>query len=106
MGGHAAIYESVAERTRSLFQRTGSAFDQGDPESAREHAEFYHGIKQDVDRMLREIIAADEPDEMVEKRVLGLAFLLRYLKRAAAHLKNICTAISNPFPAIGFKPEG
>ena len=46
----------------------------------------------------------DAPDEKVEKWVLGMAFLLRYLKRTAAHLKNICTAISNPFPEIGFKP--
>ena len=91
---------------RELFKKTREAFATNDPEAARDSADFYHGIKQDVDRMLREIIFTDEPDEMVEKWVLGLAFLLRYLKRAAAHLKNICTAISNPFPAIGFKPEG
>ena len=44
------------------------------------------------------------PGETIEKSMLGLALLLRYVKRVAAHLKNICTAISNPFPAIGYRP--
>jgi phosphate uptake regulator len=102
---HHDLFDSVVARTRELFRKTRTAFESGDPEAARDHAEFYHGIKDDVDRMLRLILAAEAPDEMVEKWVLGLAFLLRYLKRTAAHLKNICTAISNPFPAIGFRPE-
>jgi phosphate transport system protein len=103
-GPYAERYESVVSRTRALFEKTRTAFESSDPEAARNHAEFYHGIKNDIDGMLREVVRTDEPQETVEKWVLGMAFLLRYLKRAAAHLKNICTAVSNPFPAIGFRP--
>jgi len=105
-GEYTDPYESVVARTRDLFRKTRDAFASNDAEGAVEAADFYHGIKNDVDRLLHEIIEVEEPDETVEKWVLGLAFLLRYLKRAAAHLKNICTAISNPFPTIGYKPEG
>jgi phosphate uptake regulator len=104
-GKYDAPYQSVVSRTRELSGRTREAFASGDSAAARDTAEFYHGIKEDVDRLLREIMVVAAPEETVEKWVLGMAFLLRYLKRAAAHLKNICTAISNPFPAIGYKPE-
>jgi phosphate uptake regulator len=104
-GDYRARYDSVVSRTRELFAKTYDAFEKGDTERARDAAEFYHGIKNDIDGMLREVMRADAPDEKVEKWVLGMAFLLRYLKRTAAHLKNICTAITNPFPEIGFKPH-
>lgn len=104
-GKRDALYQSVSGRTRELFVRTKEAFEKGDAKAAREHVRFYHGISRDVDEALKQILEAGAPEDTVTKRVLGLAMLLRYLKRVAAHLKNICTALTNPFPSIGFRPE-
>ncbi len=98
-------YRSVANRTREMFERTREAFDRSDADAAREHISFYQDISRDVDHALEEILKKGAPEDTVEKRILGLALLLRFLKRVAAHLKNICTTVSNPFPTIGFRPS-
>jgi phosphate transport system protein len=98
-------YESIEARTREMFDRTKSVFQAGDPETARKAIEFYDRISKDTDGMLKEIMETGAPSDSVEKRILGLALLLRYVKRVAAHLKNMCTAFSNPYPTIGFRPE-
>jgi len=98
-------YMSVVERTCEMFTRTRTAFEQRDPAAARDHVEFYGGISRDADGLLKAILETGSPDDTIERRILGLVMLLRYLKRIAAHLKNICTAISNPFPRIGFRPQ-
>jgi hypothetical protein len=66
---------------------------------------FIVGISRDADGLLNAIMETGSPDDTIQRRILGLVMLLRYLKRIAAHLKNICTAISNPFPKIGFRPS-
>jgi len=98
-------YMSVVERTCEMFTRCRKAFDTYDADAARDHVEFYNGISRDADGLLKAIMETGAPDDTIERRVLGLVMLLRYLKRIAAHLKNICTAISNPFPRIGFRPQ-
>jgi phosphate uptake regulator len=97
--------KSVLERTTEMFTRTHAAFENQDAEAAKDHAEFYNGIRADADGIIEELMKSGSPDDPIPRRDLGLAMLLRYLKRTAAHLKNICTAVSNPFPAIGFRPE-
>jgi phosphate uptake regulator len=104
-GEYEERYESVVARTRTLFDRTREAFSAWDCDAAREHASFFHEISQEVDGTLNELLESGSPGESIEKRVLGLALLLRYHKRVGAHLKNICTAVSNPFPDIGFRPK-
>jgi phosphate uptake regulator len=97
--------QSVLDRTREMFTRTQQAFEDQDAPAAREHAEFYDGIRSDADGLIEELMRSGGPEDPIPRRFLGLAMLLRYLKRTAAHLKNICTAVSNPFPSIGFRPE-
>ncbi len=105
-GEHKEIFDSVVERTRKLFAKTRAAFVDEDKEAARDHVEFYQGISFDSDGVLKQIMETGAPDETIEKRTVALVMLLRYMKRVAAHLKNICTAVSNPFPRYGFRPEG
>ncbi len=100
------LFESITERTRKLFAKTRAAFVDHDQEAARDHVEFYQGISHDSDGLLQQIMESGAPDDTIEKRILALVMLLRYMKRVAAHLKNICTAVANPFPRIGFRPEG
>ncbi len=38
-----------------------------------------------------------------ESKTASLALYARYLKRIAAHLKNISTILINPFEAVGYK---
>jgi phosphate uptake regulator len=99
-------YMSVVDRTVEMFSRTRKAFEERDDEAAREHVKFYDSISKDADGLLKAIMETGAPEDTIERRILGLVMLLRYLKRIAAHLKNICTAISNPFPSIGFRPNG
>ena len=103
-GRYSERYASIATRTRELFGRTREVFTAWDAEAAREHVAFYDQISKDSDGLLMELMKSGAPGETIEKSMLGLALLLRYVKRVAAHLKNICTAISNPFPAIGYRP--
>jgi phosphate transport system protein len=105
-GEYKDLYLSIVERTRKLFAKTRAAFVDHDQDAAREHVEFYQGISHDSDGLLKSIMESGAPDETVEKRIVALVMLLRYMKRVAAHLKNICTAVANPFPMIGFRPEG
>lgn len=105
-GEYEEIFESVVERTRKLFVKTQAAFIDEDKEAARDHVEFYQGISYDSDNVLKKIMETGAPDDTIEKRTLALVMLLRYMKRVAAHLKNICTAVANPFPRYGFRPEG
>jgi phosphate uptake regulator len=103
-GPYAEQYADIVERTRKLFDMTRSAFVDRDKVAAREASSFFHRISREVDSILMEVVKAESPGDTIQKRVLGLALLLRYLKRTGAHLKNICTAITNPFPAIGYRP--
>ncbi len=105
-GEHSQAFESITERTRKLFAKTRAAFVDHDPEAARDHVEYYQGISHDADGLLKQIMESGAPDDTVQKSTLALVMLLRYMKRVAAHLKNICTAVANPFPRIGFRPEG
>ncbi len=104
-GEYKEIFESIVERTRKLFTKTRAAFVDEDQDAARDHVEFYQGISHDADGLLKTIMEEGAPDETIEKRILALVMLLRYMKRVAAHLKNICTAVANPFPRIGFRPK-
>jgi phosphate uptake regulator len=104
-GAKTEVYESVCERTKELFSLTRTAFEKNDEEAARESVRFYHGISRDVDAELREFMETGAPEDQVEKRTLALAMLLRYMKRVGAHLKNISTTVSNPFPEIGYRPS-
>jgi phosphate uptake regulator len=98
-------YLPVMNGTLEMFTRTRTAFEGQDSEAAKDHAEFANRINHDADGLLKEIMETGPPEETIERRILGLAMLLRYLKRITAHLKNICTAITNPFTHIGFRPE-
>ena len=101
---HGTKCEDVIDRIRRLFVLTIKSFERADPQKARESADFYHLISRDVDETINAMLGAGSPEESIERRTLGLVLLLRYLKRLGAHMKNICTAISNPFPAIGYRP--
>jgi phosphate uptake regulator len=98
-------YLPVMNGTLEMFSRTHAAFRAQDPAAAKDHAEFASGINRDADGLLKEIMETGAPEQTIERRILGLAMLLRYLKRITAHLKNICTAITNPFTHIGFRPD-
>jgi phosphate uptake regulator len=101
---HGEKCKDVIDRTRRLFVLTSKAFERADPQKARESADFYHLISRDVDATIKALLGEGGPKDSIERRTLGLVLLLRYLKRMGAHLKNICTAVSNPFPAIGYRP--
>ncbi|MBL6975536.1 MAG: hypothetical protein ISR64_07390 [Deltaproteobacteria bacterium] len=96
-------YREVQEGTLELFDLTRDALANGDEEKAREVLRRYDTISKICDGTLRGVITAEGYGDCVDKWKLGLVLLLRYMKRVSAHLKNIASAVINPFHRIGYR---
>ena len=53
---------------------------------------------------MERLVAQDEEADSVQRSAICLVILMRYIKRVASHLKNVCSAVVNPFHQIGFRP--
>jgi phosphate uptake regulator len=105
-GPYQQRFEQVHEMVTILFELTQEALAHRDADKAREAMDLYPKASRLCEASLREVVggpptADDECD--VERVHLVLVLLLRYLKRVAAHLKNVCSALVNPFHQIGFR---
>ncbi len=65
----------------------------------------YAGIGKKCDSEISEVFKSDglSGKEMVDKRIIAYTLIVRYIKRVNAHLKNVATAVVNPFHRIGFR---
>jgi hypothetical protein len=43
---------------------------------------------------------------MCGREAIIRALLLRFIKRVSAHLKNVASSLVNPYPKLGYKPDG
>jgi phosphate uptake regulator len=94
------------ELVSQLFDLTEESFNLRSADRARRAMRLYPQISKLCDKTLRQVIAGNttaDSDCSIERSHLGLVLLLRYLKRVAAHLKNVCTAFVNPFHQFGFR---
>ena len=96
-------YRQVQQGTLELFDLTRDALANGDEDKAREVLRRYDTISKICDGTLKEVITAEGYGDCVDKGKLGLVLLLRYMKRVSAHLKNIASAVINPFHRIGYR---
>lgn len=96
-------FQEVRSLTLSLFDVTKGAVSGSDEEQAKEAMRVYDKISKLCDGTIQEVIRGETLGETVEKRYLGLVLMLRYMKRVGAHLKNIASAIVNPFDSIGYR---
>ena len=103
-GAYRKRYEMVQESTLELFDLTRDTIRDDDEILARQVVDRYDVISKTCDGTVMELIEKLGDGDTVNKSELGLALLLRYTKRVAAHLKNIATSVSNPYHRIGRRP--
>lgn len=98
-------FDDIHELVTEMFELANEAIATRSKEKAKDTMDLYPQVSRLCDDALRTIIEGDTSDGecTVERSHLGLVLLIRYLKRVAAHLKNACSALVNPFHQIGFR---
>jgi len=92
------IEKAVIER----FSTTVGAVEDMDEEIAKELLRTY---REDLGKISDDLVASSISGKVEigkENKTASVALYARYLKRIGAHLKNITTAIINPFESIGY----
>ncbi|MDC0145305.1 hypothetical protein OAI93_01765 [bacterium] len=94
----------VEENVIALFQSSIKAFKEQDIELARRLMKDYkENISKQSDKITNDIISGKINIEA--DRATAIAMYSRYLKRIAAHSRNLISSIVNPFERIGYKEE-
>ena len=92
----------VENEVVSRFSKTIDAINSQDEEVARALMSTYKDVVAVSDKIVNGCISG-EIIQGSESKSVTLALYARYLKRIAAHLKNISTILVNPFEAVGYK---
>ncbi|MFH1465137.1 MAG: PhoU domain-containing protein [Pseudomonadota bacterium] len=98
------IVDDILAKTGQLFDVTHRVIETGERAEAERGLALYQQVAALCDRKLEKLVAADTGEDTVPRWQMALVLLLRYDKRVAAHLKNVCSAEINPFHRIGFRP--
>jgi len=93
----------IEQRLFSAYENTIRAFHGGDSELARQVMETHAEIARECDQMTDKLLA---DTTMCGRDAVIRALLLRFLKRVSAHLKNVASSLVNPYPRLGYKPDG
>lgn len=106
-GEYEETYHHVQDLATRVFDRSVDAFAKGDLDSARQAIEAYQKVALICDGTLSKLLTENEgsDENSIPRSYVGLILLLRYLKRVAAHLKNVSSAVVNPFHRIGYRPN-
>lgn len=99
-------FDNVHGMVTEMFELTNEALAKRSSETAKQAMDLYPRVSKLCDDSLRHVLSGESErgDQCeVERAHLGLVLLLRYLKRVAAHLKNVCSALVNPYHQIGFR---
>ena len=93
----------IEAKTGTLFKDMIAAFKSSDEVAARRIMEEYKGeISKQSDDITRRIVAGEISD-LSPADAAATAMYTRYLKRIAAHSRNIITSVVNPFDHIGYR---
>ncbi|MCH7520685.1 MAG: hypothetical protein IIB42_03155 [Candidatus Marinimicrobia bacterium] len=93
----------VESRVTSLFSDMIKTFKNSDEDKARQLMEAYKGgISNNCDEITNRIVNGEVTD-LPSADAAAVALYARYLKRIAAHSRNIITSVVNPFDRIGYK---
>src|SRR5690606_11357467 len=106
---HAGALETevaqIEKRVSELFRETVEAFKTSNEEKARSIMSGYKGdVARQCDEIVKKIIAG-EIGELDTSEAASVALYVRYLKRIAAHSRNIMTSLVNPFHRIGYREK-
>jgi phosphate transport system protein len=98
-------FQEVRVLTLSLFDLTKKAVAGSDEEPARQAMCTYDRVSELYSSTLRDVVRGETTGSTVEKRYIGLVLMLQYMKRVAAHLRNISSAVVNPLDSIGYRAD-
>jgi phosphate uptake regulator len=103
-GEHETALRDVEASALEKFERSVTAFKTGDDEEARKLMEEY---KEDISRKTRaiETILVTGETELPVGDAVTVALYVRFLKRIAAHSRNLISSLVNPFDRIGYPEE-
>lgn len=99
-------FDEIHALVTEMFELTNEAIAQRSKEKAKAAMDLYPAVSRLCDDTLRAVLSGESPSGEqcdIKRAHLGLVLLIRYLKRVAAHLKNVCSALVNPFHQIGFR---
>ena len=106
-GSYQDRFDDLHSTVTEMFELTNEALAERSQEKAKDAMNLYPKVSRLCDETMRAVISGegegDERRDCFERSHLGLVLLLRYLKRVGAHLKNVCSALVNPFHQIGFR---
>lgn len=96
---------TIEQTVDRLFTETVQAFKTNNVEAARKVMTGYkETLSAQCDRIVNLIIGGEAPD-LSPGEAATLALYIRYLKRIAAHSRNITTSVVNPFHRIGYREK-
>ena len=94
----------VEEKVISLFQNSIKAFKEQDIDLARKIMKDYkEDVSKQSDKITNDIISGKV--NMDADTATAIAMYSRYLKRIAAHSRNLISSVVNPFERIGYREE-
>lgn len=96
-------FNEIQTAVLAMFDMTHKALESDDAEMAKAVMDRYGVIARKCDNVIEEVFLSAKDRELVESWKLGFVLTVRYLKRVGAHLKNVCTAVVNPFHRIGYR---
>jgi len=101
VGEHAEEVEAIERAALENFDRTVTAFKQGDIDESRKLMKDY---KVDISSQCRtlEVLLVSGKTSLDVSAAVGLALYLRFLKRISAHSRNLISSLVNPVDRIGY----
>jgi phosphate transport system protein len=96
-------FQEMRRLTLSRFDLTRRSVAESDEEPAREAMSTYDRVSELYSSTLRDAVRGETAGNTVEKRYIGLVLMLQYMKRVAAHLRNISSTVVNPLDSIGYR---
>ena len=102
-GTHTDRIRKVEAEVSRVFELTIRAFEEGDQELGREAMTLHANLARECDTLTDQLIS---DTELCGREAVIRALLVRFLKRVAAHLKNVASSLVNPYHKFGYKPDG
>jgi phosphate uptake regulator len=100
-GKYVEEVKNIRNKIEASIPLTKAAFLDADAEKAKALMADCVWVGHKCDNVL-DLLVGDDALSVREAVVFGLLF--RYLKRIAAHLKNIASGVANPFHRVGYRP--
>jgi phosphate uptake regulator len=95
----------IETRVAQIFEQMVEAFKAHDADKARLIMTGYKGeVVAACDRIVKKIVSGEVSD-LGPSEAASVALYVRYLKRIAAHSRNIMTSVVNPFHRIGYREK-